>query len=162
MPSEAPAVVPVAEATREAPTTDALAVSAWDADVGAALAKFVAASAAIGSLVAEQAAEVQAAFGHTRDIVQTAAVCQLPADGMASPAVAPLLQPLQGSMQRTVELREKNRGEKALFNHLSTVSEGIPALGWIAVEKPPAPYIADMKESAEFYANRVIKEHKDG
>ena len=56
-------------------------------------------------------------------------------------------------------LRDQHRGDK-LFNHLSTVSEGVPALGWIAVEPTPAPYIGDMIESAQFYANRVIKEHK--
>lgn len=29
-------------------------------------------------------------------------------------------------------LREKNRGSP-LFNHLSAISESIPALGWVAV-----------------------------
>lgn len=33
--------------------------------------------------------------------------------------------------------REKNRGSK-LFNHLSAVSESIPALGWVAMVRIPA------------------------
>ena len=34
------------------------------------------------------------------------------------------------------------------------------ALGWVAVEPTPGPYIGDMKDSAQFYANRIIKEYK--
>lgn len=58
-------------------------------------------------------------------------------------------------------MRDKNRGDKLHFNHLSTVSEGIPAVGWIAVEPKPGPYVGEMKDSAQFYANRVIKDFKE-
>ena len=119
-------------------------------------------SAGIGALVAEHAALVRAAFARTRDIVCAAGACQPPVGGATAPAFAAHLQPLQTELQRVLDLRDQNRGEKVLFNHLSTVSEGIPALGWIAVEPTPAPYVAEMRDSAQFYANRVIKEHKDG
>lgn len=85
------------------------------------------------------------------------------------------------------EFREKNRAERVLFNHLSAVSEGIPAAGWIAVvsrpdsqptwlgvriaesficcgheqEPKPGPFVSEMKESAQFYLNRVIKDFKE-
>lgn len=59
------------------------------------------------------------------------------------------------------EVREKNRAERVLFNHLSAVSEGIPAVGWVAVEPKPGPFAGEMKDSAQFYTNRVIKEFKD-
>ncbi|UTT95002.1 hypothetical protein NDA17_003831 [Ustilago hordei] len=77
------------------------------------------------------------------------------------PVFADLLKPLQAALTDVIEMRDKNRGDKQLFNHLSTVSEGIPALGWVAVEPKPAPYVGDMKDSAQFYANRVIKDFKD-
>lgn len=48
-----------------------------------------------------------------------------------------------------------------MFNHLSAVSEGIPALGWILYEPTPGPHIKDMTDAAQFYSNRVLKEFKD-
>lgn len=35
-------------------------------------------------------------------------------------------------MRKCTEIREKNR-TSPLFNHLSAISEGVPALGWVAV-----------------------------
>lgn len=137
------------------------AVAGWDADVVPALDAFVQQSAAIAPLLGEQAAAVRAAFDQVRTIVRVASACQKPAGGAGAPAFAPFLQPLQAELQRVLDLRDKNRGEKALFNHLSTVSEGIPAVGWVAVEPTPVPYVNEMKDSAQFYANRVLKEFKE-
>ena len=55
---------------------------------------------------------------------------------------------------------DKNR-KSALFNHLSAISEGIPAFGWILVSPTPAPHIKEMADAAQFYANRVLKDFKD-
>ena len=57
------------------------------------------------------------------------------------------------------ELREANR-PSPLFAHLSAISEGIVALGWIA-ETRPADFVTDTLGGAEFYGNRVLKEYKD-
>ncbi len=54
----------------------------------------------------------------------------------------------------------KNR-KSPLFNHLSAISEGIPAFGWILVSPTPAPHIKEMSDAAQFYANRVLKEFKE-
>ena len=43
-----------------------------------------------------------------------------------------LLKPTSEKMMAIQDFREKNRGSK-MFNHLSTISESIPALGWVAV-----------------------------
>lgn len=43
-----------------------------------------------------------------------------------------LLLPTSTKIQEIQTLREKNRGSP-FFNHLSAVSESIPALGWVAV-----------------------------
>ena len=58
------------------------------------------------------------------------------------------------------ECKEKNRASKQ-FNQLSEVAEGIPALAWVTLEQKPGPFAADMKESAQFYANRIIKDHRE-
>lgn len=57
------------------------------------------------------------------------------------------------------ELREANR-PSPLFAHLSAISEGIVALGWIA-ESRPADFVTDTLGGAQFYGNRVLKEYKD-
>ena len=59
-----------------------------------------------------------------------------------------------------VEFTNKNR-KSPLFNHLSAISEGIPALGWILIAPTPGPHIKDMTDAAQFYSNRVLKEFKD-
>ena len=57
------------------------------------------------------------------------------------------------------EIREGNR-PSPYFPHLSAISEGIVALGWI-VETRPAEFVADTLGGAQFYGNRVLKEYKD-
>ena len=58
------------------------------------------------------------------------------------------------------DIREKNRKHEQ-FNHLSAVSEGIAALGWIAVSPTPAPYVKEMTDSAQFYTNKILVAFKD-
>lgn len=80
-----------------------------------------------------QAKEVAATFAAQRNLIKLASACAKPAGGSSSPAFANLLGPLQTALMAVTELRDKNRGEKVLFNHLSAISEGIPAVGWVAV-----------------------------
>lgn len=49
--------------------------------------------------------------------------------------LADLLRPLSEQIQKVQSFREKHRGS-SLFNHLSAVSESIPALGWVAMVRP--------------------------
>lgn len=51
-------------------------------------------------------------------------------------AFSGLLKPISEQIQVVQNFREKNRGSK-LFNHLSAVSESIPALGWVAMVRTP-------------------------
>lgn len=71
-----------------------------------------------------------------------------------------ILTELQRQMGSVGDLRETNR-TSPLANHLSTVSEGITALGWITIEPDPAEFIADIFGSAQFFGNRVLKEYKE-
>jgi adenylyl cyclase-associated protein len=71
-----------------------------------------------------------------------------------------LLKTTSEALGKITELKEKNR-PSPLFNHLSAVAEGMPALGWVAVEPKPAPFIGEMKDAAQFYTNRILKEYKE-
>ncbi|KAI8614885.1 adenylate cyclase associated N terminal-domain-containing protein, partial [Chytriomyces sp. MP71] len=96
------------------------------------------------------------AFAAQRDFILLASHAKKP----AAADLPELLKPTQTHLEAVIKLREGARSSP-LFNHLSIVSEGIPALGWVAVEPTPVPYIGEMKDAAQFYSNRVIKEYKD-
>jgi adenylyl cyclase-associated protein len=55
--------------------------------------------------------------------------------------------------------REKGRRSE-FFNHLSAISESIPALGWVTMAPTPAPFIKEMNDAGQFYTNRVLKERR--
>ena len=72
-----------------------------------------------------------------------------------------LLSPTQSALDTVTSIREKNRGSK-FFNHLSTVAEGISALGWVTMEgAEAAKYVGEMRDASQFYGNRVVREYKD-
>uniref|UniRef100_A0A8C5PLQ3 Adenylyl cyclase-associated protein n=1 Tax=Leptobrachium leishanense TaxID=445787 RepID=A0A8C5PLQ3_9ANUR len=81
-------------------------------------------------------------------------------DVKAQKDLVALLAPLSNQILAVQNFREKNRGSK-LFNHLSAVSESIPAPGWVAVAPKPGPFVKEMMDAAMFYTNRVLKEYKD-
>ncbi|ORX61760.1 hypothetical protein DM01DRAFT_1299844, partial [Hesseltinella vesiculosa] len=135
-----------------------LAVQKHDEALAASLEKYKALSKDIGGLVDEQAALVLQAVEAERDIVRISTLAQKP--DMVSPAFATLITPIQTALTAVVEVKDKHRGDP-LFNHLSAVGEAIPALGWFTFEPTPVPIIREMKDAAQFYANRVIKEFKE-
>lgn len=47
-----------------------------------------------------------------------------------------LLKPISDHIQEIQSFRERNRGS-SFFNHLSAVSESVPAIGWVAVVRSP-------------------------
>jgi len=46
-------------------------------------------------------------------------------------ALQDLLKPTSELISQAQDFREKHRSKKEVFNHLSAISEGIPALGWV-------------------------------
>lgn len=71
-----------------------------------------------------------------------------------------ILKELQSTMGSVNDIREANRGSP-VFNHLTTVSEGIAVLGWITIDPKPVVYIQDILASAQYHGNRVINEYKE-
>ncbi|KTW31422.1 hypothetical protein T552_00066 [Pneumocystis carinii B80] len=105
--------------------------------------------------VMEQAQCVMEAFEMHGEFIKKGTCMEKP--DFSSTEFQTLIKPLQHKIDEVVSIRDKNRGSE-MFNHLSMVSEGIAALGWIMVEPTPVLYIGDMKDSAQFYANRILKE----
>lgn len=106
----------------------AMSVNAYEDIILGSLAQFLELSKKIGDDVATQAEFVKKAFD-----------AQLKYVTMASQSAAPdqselpkLLQPTSEQINAVQAFREKHRTSK-LFNHLSAISESVPALGWVCV-----------------------------
>ncbi|XP_052133681.1 adenylyl cyclase-associated protein 1 isoform X2 [Frankliniella occidentalis] len=125
--------------------------------VAGPLAQYLALSSKIGGDVAEQAGFVKNAFDVQRQFLELAGSRSKPA---SQNEMIPLLQPTSTLIISIQEHREKKRASPQ-FNHLSTISESIPALGWVAVSPAPSPFVKEMKDAGLFYGNRVIKDFKD-
>ncbi|KAI8370673.1 adenylate cyclase associated N terminal-domain-containing protein [Radiomyces spectabilis] len=156
--SSAPAAPPAATTSSSASSDIPLAVEKHDEVVNPSLDQFLKLSQEIGGLVADQASAVAEAFKAEREIIRISCLAQKP--DMSSSTFMKLIEPIQGALATIIDIKNNNRGD-TLFNHLSTVAEGVPALGWFTVEPTPVPFIRDMKDAAQFYSNRVVKEWKE-
>ncbi|KAE8624676.1 hypothetical protein XENTR_v10006021 [Xenopus tropicalis] len=134
----------------------AVYVQAYDDIINGQVAEFMKKSKEIGGDVEKQADMFMSGIQLQRAILVMASQYQQPAEKDLSA----ILAPLSGKIQAVQDFREKNRGSK-LFNHLSALSESVPALGWVAVAPKPGPYVKEMMDAATFYTNRVLKEYKD-
>uniref|UniRef100_A0A8C6S3U1 Adenylyl cyclase-associated protein n=1 Tax=Neogobius melanostomus TaxID=47308 RepID=A0A8C6S3U1_9GOBI len=131
-------------------------VEAFDVLLRGPVSEYMKHSQTIGSDVEKHAEMVQRALQTQRALIKMAATHQMP----AQTEMQDLLKPISDHIQEIQNFRERNRGS-SLFNHLSAVSESIPALGWVAVNLKPGPYVKEMNDAATFYTNRVLKDYKE-
>ncbi|KAF3833886.1 hypothetical protein F7725_025090 [Dissostichus mawsoni] len=149
-------------------------MEAFDVLLRGPVSEYMNYSRAIGSVVEKHADMVNSALQTQRTFLKMVATHRQPAqcnmlftslnilptssssaDGAERPAEADL-----DHIHEIQSFRERNRGSN-LFNHLSAVSESIPALGWVAVCQKPGPYVKELNDSAIFYTNRVLKDYKE-
>ncbi|KRT83388.1 hypothetical protein AMK59_3877 [Oryctes borbonicus] len=120
------------------------------------LAQYLAISKQIGGVVASHSDIVHKAFQAQLDYITLASQSRQPTQ---NEQIA-LLLPTSEQITAIQEFREKNRSSQ-FFNHLSAISESIPALGWVTVSPAPAPYVQELNNTGQFYTNRVLKEWKE-
>ncbi|XP_028978621.2 adenylyl cyclase-associated protein 2 isoform X2 [Esox lucius] len=130
-------------------------MEAFDLLLMGPVAEYLKNSHTIGEDVEKHAEMVNSALQLQRSFLQMVTTHQEPAQELAD-----LLKPISEKILEIQTFREQNRGSR-LFNHLSAVSESIPALGWVAVSQKPVPYVKEMNDAAIFYTNRVLKDYKD-
>ncbi|XP_068431220.1 adenylyl cyclase-associated protein 1 [Clinocottus analis] len=131
-------------------------VEAFDEIVNGPLAQYVSLSQKIGGDVKTHADMMKQAFSSQRQLLVTASSSQKPSDA----GLTALLQPVSKAIQQVQAFREQHRTSPQ-FNHLSAVSESVPALGWVAMAPKPCPYVKEMQDAAMFYTNRVLKDFKE-
>ncbi|XP_003219805.1 adenylyl cyclase-associated protein 2 [Anolis carolinensis] len=130
-------------------------VEAFDRIVNGSAAEFLKNSRILDGDVKIHAEMVRTAFQAQRAFLLLTSQYQEPQEDELSI----LLKPVSDKIQEIQMFRERNRGSN-MFNHLSAISESIPALGWIAVSPKPGPYVKEMTDAATFYTNRVLKDYK--
>merc|ERR1712000_743923 len=129
-------------------------VEAFDQIIEEDIVAFVQAAEKIGGLVEQQAKAVKEAFEAERTYLLVTSKAKKP-----DPQPPELMTELHRHTSTVDEIREANR-PSPLFTHLSAVSEGIVALGWI-VEKRPGDFVTDTLGGAQYYGNKILKEYKD-
>lgn len=134
-----------------------MSVAGYEDFLAGPVKEYLKLSQKIGGDVAVHSKLVEKAFQIQLQFVQMAASRAAPAN--QSEQVS-LFAPMSQQIQQIQEFREKNRGSP-FFNHLSAISESIPALGWVAVSPTPAPYVKEMNDAGQFYTNRVLKDWKE-
>lgn len=107
---------------------ETMSVQAYEDIILGSLAQFLDLSKKIGDDVATQAAFVKTAFDAQLRYVKLASQSAAPDQS----ELAKLLQPTSEQINNVQTFREKHRTSK-LFNHLSAISESVPALGWVCV-----------------------------
>merc|ERR1711916_79111 len=117
---------------------------------------FVAAAKTIGGSIEEAANHFADAVRAQREFLVVVGTCKKPADDV----FASLLGPTATALGAAINIRETVARSDDAFNALSAISEGAPGLGWVQTTKP-APHAKSMGEAAEFYLNRVLKDHKE-
>lgn len=133
-----------------------MSVNAYEDILLGSFANFLALSAKIGGDVAQQADLAKLAFNAQLAFVRTAAESSAPSNN----DLQNLLKPTSDQIAAIQSFREKHR-TSPYFNHLSAISESIPALGWVCVAPTPGPYVKEMNDAGQFYTNRVLKDWKE-
>merc|ERR1719320_2207577 len=131
-------------------------VSSYDNILSGPLETFKTVSQTIGGDVATLGDLVGSSFDMQRHFLQTVSLSKQPKPD----DLQKLLKPTSELIGEIQQFRESNRRSE-MFNHLSAISESIPALGWVAVAPAPAPYVKEMKDAGQFYTNRVLKDWKE-
>ncbi|KAJ2084354.1 suppressor of rasval19 [Coemansia sp. RSA 988] len=137
-------------------SADSKAVREYAASLKPLVDAYVERSDKIGGAVSEQAHIVEKLVAAQQNFIRIAGQTVKP----SAAQLPSLLGPQQDAIQQVIELKDNNRASE-YFDNLSAVAEGISAFGWVAVDQVPVPYVTDMKESAEFYSNRVLKKWRE-
>ncbi|KAI1102164.1 adenylate cyclase associated N terminal-domain-containing protein [Jackrogersella minutella] len=165
------AASPTPQPTLSAPAPPALkqapeeplpeSVEEFDVFINQSVDKYVKASNKLGGLVAEQASKVLEGFKQQRRFLLISTKAKKPdITGSEMVVYQELLKPINEALMAVGSIKESNRGS-LVFSHLSAVSEGIMVLAWVTVDNKPFKHVEESLGSAQFFGNRVLKEHKD-
>lgn len=139
-------------------TTQNEMMNSYTSFLNGPVAAFISKCKSISNDVLNEQAELfyQCANDSIKELLQTAHTTQK----QSIEFVRERLSPVQDLIQKMMNIKDKNR-PSPLYNHLTMIYEGAPALCWPLVEPAPMSYITEMRDSAQFYANKILKEFKE-
>lgn len=117
---------------------------------------FVALSNQLDPLIGQVAETFAAAFAAQAGFLEITSKAKK--TNMEDPNFLKILAPINEKIAKIMEIKEANRTSQ-FSNHLNTISEGAPVLGWVVTETPVS-FIPEFKDSARFWSDRVLKEYK--
>lgn len=133
-----------------------MSVNGYEDILLGSFAQYLQLSQKIGGDVAKQSEFVKNAFNAQFGYIKLATESSKPNDSK----IQELLKPTSDQIAAAQNFREKNR-TSPFFNHLSAISESIPALGWVCISPTPGPHVKEMNDAGQFYTNRVLKDWKE-
>lgn len=77
----------------------------------------------------------------------------------SSPEFINIIKPINENIMSITELKDKNR-QSLVFSYLNSIAEGGLVLSWFAISTPLS-FISDVKDAAQFWTNKVMKEFKE-
>jgi len=161
-PAAAKTTAPTPGAKTDAAGGVAPSVAAFDAVIAGPLAELVAATGALGDAeIADATALFADAFNAERTVIECIASCRKP----EMDALQSLLAPVGDLMTRVSAKSDGKRTDA--FNHLKALAEAAQCLSFVAYLGPdagmslPGPHVSETWQSAEFYANKVLVQHRN-
>ncbi|KAA8499829.1 Adenylyl cyclase-associated protein 1 [Porphyridium purpureum] len=145
-----------AEDAMESSAAGGDSISDFEALLVGPLQKFLDLSKSIGSFVEEQAVQYAEVWKKELDFLKSASSMKKPADD----EVQAMMTPIGLAMAEVNNIKDKAPPRDELVNHLTAMAESVPALGWVALDSKPIPYVADMAGAGEMYLNRVLQAFK--
>lgn len=118
---------------------------------------FVQSSETIDPQVGKAAQALKAAFDEQAKFLELVSRTKKPSN--LDPQFMQTLTPTNTKIEEISTLKNENR-QSEFYNHLNTIGEGAPVLGWI-VNDTPVSFIPEFKDSAQFWSNRIMKEYKE-
>lgn len=141
-------------------STDA-SVVAFDSLIDASVGRVLTAANKIGGQVLQGSQLLKDAFSAHREIVLVVSKCKQP----DTTGLQKLLKPLGDALSKVSTLLDGRRTDA--YNNLKTISECTSALTWVAFTGKdsgisfPATHVEESWQSAEFYNNKVLVEHRN-
>lgn len=136
------------------------AIEEFDHFLHSSIGRYVQLSSELGNpVIADQAARVLDAFRAQREILVVSTKIARP----DAARFQELLQPMTACAAEVVEIKEcysSSNDDRAYYNHLSAVADGIGLLGWVGIEMRPYMHVGQYLGSAQYFGNKVLKEFR--
>ncbi|EQK98259.1 hypothetical protein G6O67_000306 [Ophiocordyceps sinensis] len=131
-------------------------IEEFDVFLSSSVDKYAKLSKQLGGVVAQQAAEVVKGFQEQRKFLLITTRAAKP----DIEAYHNLLKPTNEALVAVTDLKQSSRSDP-LHTQLSAVADGIMMLAWVTFDNRPYKHVDECLGSAQFFGNRVLKEHRD-